>query len=249
MKKSTPSPKRPAVQKPGPPWTKAEFRVLDRCVQLVLAGKLPSPRHAVSSCLPDLERIRQDTHCGHVRTWEATYRALLQRIPPRFRQRYRRPPSWTPAEMRIVNRYAQAVADGKYACASDAAEACVPQLAELRRRLEGPRPCAPVRRSQTSTYGRIRVRARELGVRPAWSHSSPVEKQVVLEWTERYWRTRDVKPPWYIMDLADLMKAELQYKGFERSQGFCERALARRIRLTRREHTPEPGTRFGSFGR
>jgi len=221
---------------PSPPWSAAELRVLDRQVKLVLAGRLPSPRQAVESCLPDLERIREATNSGHVRTWEATYRALLERIPPRFRQRYRRPPSWTPAEMRIVNRYAQAVADGKYASAGDAAEACVAPLAALRRRLEGPRPCAPVRRSQTSTYGRIRARARELGVRPAWSHASPVEKKVVLEWTERYWRTRDVKPPWYIMDLADLMRTELQHKGFERSQGFCERALARRIRLTRREH-------------
>jgi hypothetical protein len=236
MKRSTPSPQPPSVQKPGPPWTKAEFRVLDQRVRLVLAGKLPSPRHAVESCLPELERIREETHGGHIRTWEATYRALLLRIPPRFRQRYRRPPRWTPAELRIVNRYAQAVADGRYAGASDAAKACVPFLAELRRRLEGPRPCAPVRRSQTSTYGRIRIRVRELGVRPAWTHSSPVEKKVVLEWTERYWRTRNVKPPWYVMDLADLMRTELQHKGFDRSLGFCERALARRIRLTRREH-------------
>ena len=236
MKKSTSQRKTPGALYPAPLWTDAELRVLDRGVRLVLAGKLPSPRHAVASCLPDLERIREHAHDGHVRTWEATYRALLGRIPPRFRQRYRRPPSWTPAEMRIVNRYAQAVADGKYASAGDAAEACVKSLAELRCRLEGPRPCAPVRRSQTSTYGRIRTRARELGVCPAWSHASPVEKQVVLEWTERYWRTRDSKPPWYIMDLADLMRAEFQHKGFERSQGFCERALARRIRLTRREH-------------
>lgn len=240
MNRSTPHKKTPGVLHPGPPWTKAELRVLDRRVQLVLAGKLPSPRHAVSSCLPDLERIREDTHSGHIRTWEATYRALLLRIPPRFRQRYRRPPSWTPAELRIVNRYAQAVADGKYACAGDAADACVPLLAELRRRAEGPRPCAPVRRSRTSTYGRIRVRVRELGILAAWSHAGPVEKKVVLEWTERYWRTRDVKPPWYIMDLADLMRAELQHKGFDRSQGFCERALARRIRLSRRQH--ETGT-------
>jgi len=236
MNRSTAHKKTPGVIQPGPLWTEAELRVLDRQVKLVLAGRLPSPRQAVSPCLPDLERIGKTAHSGHVRTWEATYRALLGRIPPRFRQRYRRPPSWTPAEMRIVNRYAQAVADGKYASAGDAAEACVKSLAELRCRLEGPRPCAPVRRSQTSTYGRIRTRARELGVCPAWSHASPVEKQVVLEWTERYWRTRDAKPPWYIMDLADLMRAELQYKGFERSQGFCERALARRIRLTRREH-------------
>ncbi len=235
MKRSTPHRKTLGVLHPAPPWTDAELRVLDRRVRLVLAGKLPSPRHAVASCLPDLERIRENTHGGHIRTWEATYRALLGRIPPRFRSRYRRPPSWTPAEMRIVNRYAQAVADGKYASAGDAAEACVTPLAELRRRLEGPRPCAPVRRSQASTYGRIRVRARELGVRPAWSHSSTVEKKVVLEWVERYWRTRDVKPPWYIIDLADLMRTELRHKGFERSQGFCERALARRIRLSRQQ--------------
>ena len=236
MNRSTPHRKTPGVVHPGPPWSKAELRVLDRHVQFVLAGKVSSPRQVVASCLPELERTREETHSGHIRTWEATYRALLQRIPPRFRQRYRRPPSWTPAEMRIVNRYAQAVADGKYACASDAAEACVPLLAELRRRIEGPRPCAPVRRSQTSTYGRIRIRTRELGVRPAWTHSSPVEKKVVLEWTERYWQTRDVKPPWYIMDLADLMRTELKYKGFNRGQGFCERTLARRIRLSRPRH-------------
>ncbi len=226
----------PGVLHPGPPWSREELRVLDQHVKLVLTGKMPSPRQVVESCLPELERIRKEARSGHVRTWEATYRALLLRIPPRFRQRYRRPPSWTPAEMRIVNRYAQAVADGKYAGAGEAADACVPLLAELRRRSEGPQPCAPVRRSRTSTYGRIRVRVRELGVQAAWSHASPVEKRVVLEWTERYWRTRDVKPPWYIMDLADLMRTELKHKGFDRDAGFCERALARRIRLTRREH-------------
>jgi hypothetical protein len=239
MEKSTPHRKTRGALQPGPPWTETELRVLDRHVRLVLDGRLPSPRQAVESCLPELERIRKNAHSGHVRTWEATYRALLLRIPPRFRQRYRRPPSWTPAEMRLVNRYAQAVADGKYACAGDAAEACVPLLAELRRRSEGPRPCAPVRRSRTSTYGRIRVRVRELGVLAAWSHSTPVEKKVILEWTERYWRTRGVKPPWCVMDLADLMRTELKHKGFDRSQGFCERALARRIRLSRPRHEAE----------
>ena len=136
MNRSTAHKKTPGVIQPGPLWTEAELRVLDRQVKLVLAGRLPSPRQAVSPCLPDLERIGKTAHSGHVRTWEATYRALLGRIPPRFRQRYRRPPSWTPAEMRIVNRYAQAVADGKYASAGDAAEACVKSLAELRCRLE-----------------------------------------------------------------------------------------------------------------
>jgi len=137
--------------------------------------------------------------------------------------------------MRIVNRYAQAVADGKYPSAGEAAAACVVPLAELRRRIEGPQPCAPIRRSQSSTYGRIRARVRELGVPPTWTHSSPLERQVALEWTERYWRTRGVKPPWYIMDLADLMRTELKHKGFDRTQGFCERVLARRIRLSRRQ--------------
>ena len=41
---------------------------------------------------------------------------------------------------------------------------------------------------------------------------------------------------WYIMDLADLMRTELKYKGFNRGQGFCERTLARRIRLSRPRH-------------
>ena len=236
MKRSTPHKNTPAVPQPAPAWSDAELRVLDRHVQLVLAGKLASPRRAATSCLPDLERIRESTRSGHTRTWEATYRALLGRIPPRFRSRYRRPPSWTPAEMRIVNRYARAVADGKYKNAADAAAACTTPLAELRRRLEGPRPCAPVRRSQASIYGRMRAQARALGARAAWSHSSPAERKVVLQWVERYWRTRDVKPTWYIIDLADLMRTELEHKGFRRDTGFCERALARRIRLSRREH-------------
>ena len=235
MKRSTPLVRTAGVLQPGPPWTKAELRVLDRHVRLVLAQRLPSPRQAVASCLPDLARIRERTHSGHLRTWEATYRALLARIPRRFRSRYRRPPSWTPAEMRIVNRYAQAVADGRYKSAGDATAACVKRLAELRRRLEGPQPCAQFRRSPASTYARIRTRTRELGVRPAWTHSNPVEKRIVLEWTERYWRTRNVKPPWYIVDLADLMRTELRHRGFDRDQGFCERALARRIRLSRRD--------------
>ena len=131
---------------------------------------------------------------------------------------------------------ARAVAEGKYKNAADAAAACITPLAELRRRLEGPRPCAPVRRSQTSIYGRMRAQARALGARAAWSHSSPAERKVVLQWVERYWRTRDVKPTWYIIDLADLMRTELEHKGFRRDTGFCERALARRIRLSRREH-------------
>jgi hypothetical protein len=73
-----------------------------------------------------------------------------------------------------------------------------------------------------------------LGVKPAWSHSSPTERKIVFEWVERYWRTRDVRPTWYIIDLADLMRTELEQKGFHRDQGFCERVLARRIRLSRR---------------
>jgi len=240
MKRSTPDKKQARVLQPGPLWTKAELRVLDQHVKLILAGRLPSPRQAVALCLPDLARIRDKTNSGHTRTWEATYRALLQRIPPRFRSRFRRPPSWTAAEMRIVNRYAQAVADGRYASAGEAAEACVAPLAELRRRMEGPRPFARVRRSQASAYARLRARTRELGVRPAWSHCSSVEKQVVLDWTERYWRTRDAMPPWYIIDLADLMRTELRHKGFDRDLGFCERALARRIRLSRRQRSALP---------
>ncbi len=235
MKRSTPDRLQTRVLQPGPLWTKEELRVLDRCVRLILAGRLPSPRQAVTTCLPELLRIRDRNHSGHTRTWEATYRALLQRIPPRYRSRYRRPPSWTPAEMRIVDRYARAVAAGRYASAGEAAEACVAPLAELRRRIEGPRPFVRIRRSQASAYARIRARTRELGISPAWSHCSPVEKQVVLDWTERYWRTRSAMPPWYIIDLADLMRTELRHKGFDRDLGFCERALARRIRLSRRK--------------
>lgn len=219
---------------PAPPWTKAERGVLDRHVQLVIAGKLASPRHAATACLPELESIRRSTHSDHTRTWEATYRALLQRIPPRFRSRYRRPPSWTPAEQRIVDRYAQAVADGEYANAADAAKACLAPLARVRQQMEGPQHVAPVRRSLASTYGRIRDRARALGVRAAWSHSSPTERKIVLEWVERYWKTRDDRPTWYIIDLAELMTTELEHKGFHRDRGFCERVLARRIRLSRR---------------
>lgn len=220
--------------------------MLDWHVQLVIAGKLASPRHAATACLPELEHIRRGTHSGHTRTWEATYRALLERIPPRFRSRYRRPPSWTPAEQRIVDRNARALAEGKYENAADAARACLAPLARIRRRMEGPRPSAPVRRSMASTYGRIRDLARALGVRAAWSHSSPTERKVVLEWVGRYWKTRDDRPTWYIIDLADLMMTELEHKGFHRDRGFCERVLARRIRLSRRAREAE-NSRTGSI--
>ena len=67
----------PGVLHPGPPWSREELRVLDQHVKLVLTGKMPSPRQVVESCLPELERIRKEARSGHVRTWEATYRALL----------------------------------------------------------------------------------------------------------------------------------------------------------------------------
>jgi len=234
MKKSTPRKNPSGVVFPAPAWTAAELKVLDKYVQLVIAGKLASPRHAATASLPELVQIRESTRSPHTRTWEATYRALLMRIPPRFRSRYRRPPSWTPAEQRIVDRGAQAVAEGKYKNAADAAKACLAPLARIRQRMEGPHHVAPVRRSLASIYGRIRDQARALGVKAAWSHSSPVERKIVLEWVDRYWQTRDDRPTWYIIDLAELMMTELESKGFHRDRGFCERVLARRIRLSRR---------------
>jgi len=219
---------------PSPPWTAEETRVLDQHVRMVLEGKLASPRQAVKFCLPLLDRIRMERSTGYVRTWEATYRALLQRIPKRFRHRYRRPPSWTPAEMRVVDRCSQAVADGKYESAAAAAEACFFELERVWRRAQKAGDTGSIRRSRTATYGRLRERVREMGIRADWSHSSPEERKVVMEWVERYWQTREVKPPFFIVDLADLLRAELKQRGYERSPGFCERALARRIRLSRR---------------
>ena len=157
----------------GRNWSSAELRVIGRYAQRVVTGRFKSVRGAVEDCRDALDRLRR----AHARApWAARPRsrvAVAQRLGAVVRSFGMARPEvqWGDAELKVVNRFAQAFIRGQYPELQLAARACHDALARARRDdSNGIRLFAS--RSGVAVRERMRTSVRKLGWRTslrAWS--------------------------------------------------------------------------------
>ena len=121
--------------RPTPHFRPAEQRILDRYARAVRDGKYVSAVAAVAPCRAELLRLRR-THPDSApdidRTRQSVHRALILHARKLGRPRLRI--RWQPEERQVLERFADAVAQGKYPTARGAGRACAVALKKLHER-------------------------------------------------------------------------------------------------------------------
>ena len=166
------------------PWTRAEQAVVDRFIQALLRGRYRDAREAADACAAEFDRLRRRP--GAVRpAAPRTRQAIFIRIYEGARAAGRRPTQkpWHPAEVRVTDRHARALARGCFADAQAAAAACSAELSRLATR--------PQVRTLVAIRGRVVRRAKELGWSWAGSRMLRSERRLLEEYAGRAARDRD----------------------------------------------------------
>jgi len=184
-------------------WQSEEKRILDRYVRILTGPKPPLLRIAARRCWAELRALRRERRAGgqaspsRARTPQ-TLRTYLGRLATEAGHRVHR--FWAEQEDSAIERYVQALLDGRYRDATKAARRCQRVLTGLRRRADGrlkerlahslPRDLSAIsirlrRRAGRSdrTWPGRRWTAAELKICRGW-----------VPWYDRYRRVRRMKP-------------------------------------------------------
>jgi len=148
-------------------WTEAENRVMRHHVQRLLHGRYLTAAEAARACVREFERLRMsDRSVG--RSWvPRTEHAVRTKMEKEARKAGRSPRRvrYTKAEKGTFDRYARAVAEGRYPNLTPAVILCRRDLARTRARC---RQSAPPPRPFETVRRQICRRVRNLG----WSWSA-----------------------------------------------------------------------------
>ena len=148
-------------------WTEAEYRVLRRHVQGLLRGRFLTAREATEACVRDFGRLRRSDRGVGWSNVTRTVNGVCKKLVKEARKAGFSPRRvrYTRAERAAFDRYARAMAEGRYRNLTPAVTLCRRDLARMRARrgrtAPPPRPFEAVRKQ-------IRLRARNIG----WSWSS-----------------------------------------------------------------------------
>ncbi|UCG43757.1 MAG: hypothetical protein JSU73_03845 [candidate division WOR-3 bacterium] len=153
----------------APQWTEQELRIVDRHARRVVSGRYSHAKAAVPRCRAELKRF-----CD--RTPGAVHHALLLRA--RMLGRPRILVRWTTAEKNLLDRFAQAVADGRIETAREAGRQCQEATRRLHRRWPARYAGVPDRSVYTIQH-EIWPRVARLGLRWFNSHWSSQERGLV----------------------------------------------------------------------
>ncbi|MBM3314523.1 hypothetical protein FJY71_01590 [candidate division WOR-3 bacterium] len=171
-----------------PLWAGEELEVLARHLEALEQGRHASADAAAAACFAELNGLRgRILGSGHAGAWVPPQRTLWAVRVRLLRSRKHGPvaPDWTPAEERVIGRFAQAVAAREYRGTLDAGMDCLAELKKLR----AVDPALPAR-----SVGRVRARIsrymRESGQAGALSHWSAAERRLCRDVARQYTRGR-----------------------------------------------------------
>jgi hypothetical protein len=166
-------------------WKPEERAVLDRYVAALLTRRYETVQEAAEACFAEFERLRRT---GKRRTWAPTPRnvvAVRSRLFALSHAAGRRAHQlkWSPVEWKAVERFARALARGRYPDKETASAECCRELRRLPLAFAPRAPKPPVRSLQ-AVRERVSRRAHKLG----WSWTTtlwlPQERRII----ERYVR-------------------------------------------------------------
>jgi len=213
-------------------WSKQELRIAERFARAAVEGRFRSTFLAARECRKALDELaakrRAKTGRRVVRRSAEAIRGklfvLVKGLPGRlFGGR------WSPAEDRIVARYARALAAGQLQDATTAGRECHRALLEYARQLRQENPAVLSRRCERTlmaTNLRVRQRAYELGwmcfQRRPWSSK---EREIERKWARRYRAHVKAGTSYTLGDDGRGMRAELERHGFRRHLEHCKTRL------------------------
>jgi hypothetical protein len=214
-------------------WSKQELRIVERFARAAVEGRFRSTLLAAQECRKSLDELaakrRAKTKKRVVRRSIEAVRGrlflLVKTLPGRlFGGR------WTPAEDRIIARYASSLAAGQLQDATTAGRECHRALLEYARQLRQENPAALARsceRTLMATNLRVREHAYRLGwtcfQRHPWSLK---EKEIARKWTRRYRTLLKAGVAGALGDAGRGMRAELrELHGFRRTLDHCKTRL------------------------
>jgi hypothetical protein len=160
-------------------WTPPEDRVIVRYARALIRRRYGTVHEAARECAREFERLR----AGRSGTAWAAVPRNLKAIESRL---YRRALAaghvrWrfhlTPVEQAVYDRYARALADGRYRDVTWAARACLKVLGRLRR--QGPAAARTPSRTLSSVCLQLSARAQKLGWSWVASRWRPEERRIL----------------------------------------------------------------------
>jgi hypothetical protein len=192
-------------------WDKLDTDTVLRFEAALADGRYPTIKDASSACLESLKRSGRFRDCSTERFRSSFGRHLKATLGKLWR------PCWRSGEMRILNRFAQAYAKGRYRSVSAAAAACSAALA--RAGLTGRQASAStVRRKMTE-------RLHELGWRSPVIRWSAKEIRAAVRWLGWYRSQPKRGPRRSVCEAARRLKQEIEALGGARSLRGCEDRL------------------------
>ena len=218
-----------------------EDRVLTRYARDVLAGRCCGIKQAAIRARPEILRLHRMKPLARWAKAERNHSAIWKRIALLANELGRSRPGsrWMPEEDGIVERYASAVAAGRYD-AIQAAGKCWQVFARRRTggaRRKGRIPWAAAHRTLRTVRNRITSRAHELGWGTQRKPWSPEETAILRRWSLRYAlnpRRRDADTG---RTAIQAIVAELARQGYQRTANAC--GLRMRLALDSRVRRPQ----------
>ena len=159
-------------------WTEDEDRVLGPYVEGLVHGRYRSAGAAARECVQEFERLRlaqQEVGWSKAPRMLSAVRVRITKLAQAAgRGRWR--VHYSKEEVETFNRYARAVAEGRYHDLSPAAESCLNDLSRLRKR-QG--QAAPPLRPFNNVRNQISLRAQKLGWSWIAQRWRPDEKAII----------------------------------------------------------------------
>ena len=212
-------------------WSESTDRIVRTYARAFLESRYPRITAAGAACKAELARLRKTAPARYKGSERHKLKDICARID-RCVLTYGLPHpagEFVPSEMLIIDRYARAVAEGRYKAPLPAAGPCFRDLKKLWQRLAR-RIKPPLRgysgRTFDAIHARLGVRARDFGYRGAprrrWL---PAERRIAAKWLRRHIIYQNSDTPWSTGDTAQSLQNDLAAAGHVRTLGACRDEL------------------------
>ena len=214
-----------------------EDEIFTRYARDVLAGRYRGVKQAADKARVEILRLHRQNPNARWAQARRSHTAVWLRIARLARRMGRsRPDSpWDPDEDRVVERYARAVARGRYE-AKQVAGQCSREL-ERRRSSGASRkqqvPWAIAHRTLSAVTRRILLKAHALGWNTGRKSLAPEETAIVMRWARTYAASRWQKSVGTGRAAVQAAVAELARHGYRRTETACQERLQKVLRARR----------------
>ena len=205
--------------------TKEDEAAIERYARQVIVGRFRLPAAAAKAYLREVEKKQRGRlQVPSVAAIRRKMRARIHALGGTWRGT-----RWRAEELRIVDRFAQGLVQGRYPHAMRASRACWSELERRHQQRESRKPPAqrmPQPRTLLAVQVQLRERSFQLGrpkQRLTWL---PAERQIARKWAKCYMTKRLARERYTIRDAGKSLSDDLARHGFVRTPMRCVGQLA-----------------------